>query len=63
MTLDTIIKEDGTLIAKLPKTFGGKQVRSSIESSSLLRHSGWSFVIHTLMKEGLNLVFFKSLTD
>ena len=34
MTLDAIIKEDGTLIAKLPRTFSGKHVRIIIEDET-----------------------------
>jgi len=31
MTLDAIVKEDGTLIAKAPKSFWGKQVKVTIQ--------------------------------
>jgi len=34
MTLNTIIQEDGTLVAKLPKTFSGKHVRITIEDET-----------------------------
>ena len=56
MTLDAMIQEDGTLIAKLPKAFSGKRVKITISAETTSHLSQWEHMSAMLQEiDELNL--------